>query len=118
MAYVPGVVRQRVTGAAQHRCGYCLTAQQISGAQMHIEHLIPVAHGGTSDESNLWLSCAWCNRYKAAKTQATDPNTQLEVPLYNPRTQRWREHFHWSEDGMYIIGLTPTGVAARGGKGP
>ena len=60
---------------AGHRCGYCLTSQRISGAQMHVEHIIPVGQGGTSDESNLWLACAWCNSYKAAKTHAVDPST-------------------------------------------
>ena len=33
------------------------------------------------------------------------------VPLFNPRTQNWFEHFAWTADGLRIIGLTPVGRA-------
>jgi hypothetical protein len=33
------------------------------------------------------------------------------VPLFNPRTQVWAEHFGWSDDGIRIIGSTPIGRA-------
>ncbi len=79
---------------------------------MHIEHLVPVARGGASDESNLWLACAWCNSFKGAQISAVDPATGEEAPLFNPRTQHWFDHFQWSNDGVYIIGLTPTGRAS------
>jgi hypothetical protein len=32
-------------------------------------------------------------------------------PLFNPRQQKWGEHFNWSENFTRIIGLTPTGRA-------
>lgn len=108
---IPKALRRKIAATAGHRCGYCLTSQQISGAQMHIEHIIPRSQGGTSDETNLWLACAWCNSYKWAKTHAVDPEMDEEVPLFNPRTQRWSDHFRWSDDGIRIIGLTPTGRA-------
>jgi len=111
MVYIPRQTRQRVTAAAKNRCGYCLTDQRISGGQMHIEHIIPVVRGGAPDESNLWLSCAWCNSYKGASTHAVDPETKREVSLFNPRTQTWPEHFRWSEDGTLIIGVSSTGRA-------
>ena len=66
MAQVPKALRRKVAEAARHRCGYCLTSQQVSGAQMHVEHIIPLARGGSSDEDNLWRACAWCNSYKGA----------------------------------------------------
>jgi hypothetical protein len=112
VVYVSDALRQRVAATARNRCGYCLTTQLVSGAQMHIEHIIPTARGGTSDESNLWLACAWCNSFKGAQTTAIDPATGEEAPLFNPRTQRWFDHFQWSNDGVYIIGLTPTGRAS------
>ncbi|MEZ4730823.1 MAG: HNH endonuclease [Caldilineaceae bacterium] len=67
--------------------------------------------GGSNDESNLWLACPICNRHKADKIVAIDPATGVEVPLFNPRTQSWHEHFQWSDDGIQIIGLTPIGRA-------
>ncbi len=38
---IPKSLRDRVAKKARHRCGYCLTDQRVSGAQMHIEHIIP-----------------------------------------------------------------------------
>ena len=104
-------LRHRVAAEAAHRCGYCLTDQRISGAQMHIEHLIPRAMGGLSEQSNLWLSCAWCNSYKGTLIEAVDPESGELIALFNPRTQRWSEHFAWSEDGIRIRGLTASGRA-------
>ena len=78
---------------------------------MQIEHIIPRARGGNSDEVNLWLACAWCNSCKGASTHATDPLSDKQVPLFNPRTQIWAEHFRWSDDSTEIIGQTPTGRA-------
>jgi HNH endonuclease len=80
-------------------------------ARLEIEHLIPLAKGGTSDETNLWLSCPLCNRFKADRISARDPETGGVVPLFNPRNQRWSDHFRWSEDGLRVIGLTPVGRA-------
>ena len=104
-------MRERVIAASGNRCGYCQTAQRVSGAKMHIDHITPIAHGGTSDETNLCLSCAWCNSYKAAKTHADDPVTRATVSLFNPRTERWVEHFRWSDDGIRILCLTAVGRA-------
>jgi hypothetical protein len=111
MSYIPPALRRKVAVAADHRCGYCQTSQKVSGAQMHVEHIVPLSRGGTSDESNLWLGCAWCNSYKGDKTHAEDTETGIVHPLFNPRTQRWFEHFRWSDDGTQIIGLTPIGRA-------
>lgn len=111
MAYIPKALRDKIAAEARFRCGYCLTEQRVSGAQMHVEHIIPEARGGTSEESNLWLSCAWCNSFKGAQTEAVDPQTGQSVALFNPRTQNWVEHFTWSDDGLRIIGLTLTGRA-------
>ena len=76
-----------------------------------IEHVIPLSRGGRSDESNLCLACAWCNSYKWVQTHGFDPETRTEVPLFHPRTQQWHEHFRWSDNGVYIIGLTVIGRA-------
>jgi hypothetical protein len=46
------------------------------------------------------------------KTEAADPVTGETVPLFNPRTQRWFEHFVLGRDTGEIRGLTPIGRAA------
>lgn len=111
MVQVPRSLRRKIAIVAQHRCGYCQTEQRLSGAPMHVDHIIPLARGGTSDESNLWLACAWCNSFKGDTTHAVDPETGQIVPLFNPRTQCWSEHFLWSDHFTCIVGLTPTGRA-------
>ena len=109
--HVPAEVDRRVREAARHRCGYCLSPQRLVMARLEIEHILPVSRGGTGDEANLWLSCPLCNRAKADRTSATDPATGAEVPLFNPRLQKWSDHFRWTADGRRIIGLTPIGRA-------
>lgn len=104
-------LRDHVAAEAAYRCGYCLTDQRVSGAQMHIEHLIPRAAGGRSEQSNLWLSCAWCNSYKGTLIEAVDPESGRLAAFFNPRTQGWSAHFAWSEDGIRILGLTASGRA-------
>jgi hypothetical protein len=109
--YISPDVDRRVREAARDRCGYCLSPQHLVMARLEIEHILPRSRGGTSDEQNLWLSCPLCNRYKSDRAAAPDPETGLEAPIFNPRSDRWSDHFQWSADGLRIIGLTPIGRA-------
>ena len=38
-----------------------------------------------------------------------DPETETEVPLFNPRMDRWEDHFVWL--GYTVVGRTPIGRA-------
>jgi len=98
-----GIVGQRSSEAACY--GF------LPGPRLEIEHILPRAKGGTDAESNLWLSCPLCNRYKADRTVARDPETGEFTALFNPLLQVWSEHFRWSADGLRIIGQTPVGRA-------
>lgn len=109
--YISEKVRERVRNEALHRFGYCLSAQEYVYITFHIEHIIPSALGGGDDESNLWLACGRCNVYKGAQTTGLDQITNQIVPLFNPRTQGWKEHFSWDASGIQIIGLTAIGRA-------
>jgi hypothetical protein len=97
--------------AAGNRCGYCLSPQRLVMARLELEHIIPKSKGGTDDELNLWLSCPLCNRYKADRTRARDPESGEDAPLFDPRRQVWSQHFRWSADGLRIIGQTNVGRA-------
>lgn len=105
------VVDKRVREAAQYRCGYCLSPQQLVMARLEIEHIIPLSKGGTDDESNLWLACPICNGHKSNKVTAIDPESGLEMPLFNPRERNWFDHFRWDKDGIHLSGITPVGRA-------
>ncbi len=104
-------LKNKIRRAARNRCGYCLTPQEIISMLFEIEHLRPIADGGTDEEENLWLACRNCNAFKHAKIHAIDPITNTEVALFNPRTQNWNENFEFSEDKTKIIGKTPCGRA-------
>ena len=108
---VSKALRQRITGQAGHRCGYCLTPQSFTAMPMHVEHIIPLAVGGSSTEDNLWLACPLCNGYKGIQTHVVDTDTGESVPLFNPRQHTWGDHFTWSEDGTQIVGKSACGRA-------
>jgi hypothetical protein len=108
---IPAAIDRRAREAAKQRCGYCLSPQHLELAPLEIEHIIPLAHGGTDDETNLWLACPLCNAHKGEKTAGVDPDTGTVVPLFNPRNQRWFEHFAWVNDGLRIAGKTAIGRA-------
>jgi HNH endonuclease len=108
---VTTTVDRRVRIRARQRCGYCLAPQHLVMARLEIEHVLPLAKGGSDDEQNLWLACPICNGHKADKTEAQDPESGISVVLFNPCRQRWSDHFRWSEDGIRIAGITAIGRA-------
>lgn len=48
-------------------CYYC---GQIIDGKKTIDHKIPTSRNGTNDNSNIVLSCAYCNRQKGNKTES------------------------------------------------
>jgi hypothetical protein len=78
---------------------------------LEIEHTVPRAAGGRTEEDNFWLSCADCNSHKGTRTSAPDAFTGEIVPLFDPRHRRWSDHLAWVDGGVRIEGPTPTGRA-------
>ncbi len=109
--HISATLRQRVAETARFRCGYCLASQRIIGPLLEIEHIIPEALGGSSDEENLFMACPMCNSHKSQRIEAVDPESLRAVPLFNPRTEVWHQHFEWIEDGAVIRGKTSKGRA-------
>ena len=108
---VPADLAAVVEARAVGRCEYCHAQQVLIGQAFHIDHIVPRSKGGQLTAENLCWACAHCNIAKADRTQAVDPTTAKRVPLFNPRTQRWDEHFRWSRDWKRLIGRTPVGRA-------
>jgi len=108
---ISSALRQQVSAEAGHRCEYCLSSRRVIGMPLVTDHVIPRSAGGGDGRENLAASCYRCNEFKGARTHAADPATGELVPLFNPRTQTWREHFAWANGGTHIVGLTPTGRA-------
>lgn len=108
---VSATIRRQIFHKANYRCGYCLTSQYVIGPLLELEHLIPLALGGTNDESNLWGACPVCNGAKSDRITASDLETNQTASLFNPGRDAWTNHFSWQENGTIIHGLTPVGRA-------
>lgn len=101
--------RQRIAATAGNRCAYCHTAGRVIGPFLEVDHIIPGAAGGKTNDHNLTLACPLCNSHKSNRTHWPDPETGELVSLFHPNEHRWREHFGWAENGATIYGKTATG---------
>ena len=100
--------RAEVRARAGNACEYCHLHQDDSPlASLHIEHIIPLIHGGSDHLDNLALACIDCNLHKGTNLTGIDPKTGQVTELFHPRRQSWREHFHWR--GIYLQGRTAIG---------
>ena len=92
-------------------CEYCLALLNYSPQPFNGEHIIPVSKGGSDDVENLAGACSGCNGCKYNKTHAPDPYDGKIVPLFHPRQMSWYDHFRWSSDFLYVVGITAIGRA-------
>ena len=92
---------------ARNCCEYCLLPQDSCSLTHHIEHVVARQHGGTDDHSNLALACHRCNLRKGPNLTGIDPITGEIVPLFDPRRDRWLDHFRFR--GPVIEGVTAVG---------
>ncbi|MBN4003758.1 HNH endonuclease signature motif containing protein [Nostoc sp. LPT] len=107
--YIPVELKKEIRNHFADCCAYCRTAEALTLTTFEFEHIIPLSAGGETIFENLCLACPSCNRYKATRKTAIDPNTQDEVKLFNPQQQLWTYHFAWSEDDTEILGITSVG---------
>ncbi|WIG59469.1 MAG: hypothetical protein OJF49_002216 [Ktedonobacterales bacterium] len=106
---VSTTLRQQIAARAHFRCEYCGWPEAEAVVPHEPDHIIAVQHGGQTIMENLALACFDCNRRKGSNIASLDPSTGDLTPLFNPRTQRWTEHFRW--DGPRIEPLTAVGRA-------
>lgn len=90
--YIPVQLRQQIRSRDNNRCAYCQSPEALMGVTFEIEHIIPVSMGGETHLNNLCLSCPTCNRHKANRVKAQDPENGTEVPLFHPRQQHLNLH--------------------------
>ena len=98
-----------VSQADRNRCAYCQTSEANAGIPLTIDHIRPISKGGEASFENLCMACRPCNEFKATMIEAEDPLTGEIVPLFDPRSQSWTEHFRWSADATRLEGLTAIG---------
>lgn len=97
-------LRREIAKRAGGKCEYCLTPEWILLAGCEVDHVISRKHGGITDPSNLAFACARCNRAKGSDIGSVLPATGQYCRLFNPRIDRWTEHF--SLEGSQIVGTS------------
>lgn len=63
-------LRFRVLERDNFKCAYC--GMPGTHCILEVDHVKPIAHGGTNDMSNLAASCADCNAGKSSKVVSLD----------------------------------------------
>ena len=59
---IPSSVRKYVLQRNNDRCQSC--GKRETETQLNIDHIVPLAKGGSNDISNLQVLCGRCNRQK------------------------------------------------------
>ena len=99
--------RETVELRAGRRCEYCRAPQPVTGIRYHLEHVFPESLGGTDEIDNLALACPTCNFYKSNHLLGIDEEGLAGRPLFNPRKDRWQEHFEFDSASLRLKGKTP-----------
>ena len=97
-------IDQQVRHRAGGRCEYCLMPQAASKLKFPLDHITARQHGGKTHPDNLALCCGRCNCHKGPNIAGIDPHTANMTRLFNPRLDRWTDHFHYQ--GPNLVGLT------------
>jgi HNH endonuclease len=104
-------IQQQIRERANYLCEFCHADERWQYVRFTVDHVLPVSLGGSDNLDNLTLACFHCNRRKTNRLIGIDPESQTEVPIFNPRQDRWQEHFIWSMDEVLIQGLSAIGRA-------
>ena len=111
-SYISAELRRLVRRRAEGLCEYCLIAEDDTYNGCHLDHVISEKHGGPTEADNLPQACVFCNLAKGSDVGSIHWETGEFVRFFNPRTDRWAEHFELA--GTRIEAKTMVGaVTAR-----
>jgi 23S rRNA U2552 (ribose-2'-O)-methylase RlmE/FtsJ len=102
--HIPNSVRFEVFKRDSFTCQYC--GRKAPEIVLQIEHITPVAHGGSSDILNLLTACVECNSGKGVRllseTQAISKrHAQLEI--LQERREQLRMLSEWQQDLTALV---------------
>jgi hypothetical protein len=100
-------LRAAVINRAKKRCEYCGIPDTAVLFAHEVDHIIAEQHRGKTTLENLALACFHCNRHKGPNIATIEPSSQEIVRLFNPRIDRWTDHFQMRE--AEIVGISPIG---------
>src|SRR5688572_19109212 len=104
--------REIVSQRAGQRCEYCRLPQgAVPYLVFHVDHIIAKQHIDdiSNDPQLLAWACSECNYHKGPNLVSIDPLTKQQTELFNPRQDRWSDHFEI--DRGVIMGRTSKGRA-------
>jgi hypothetical protein len=99
---MPPLFDQEVRTRAANCCEYCLIPESADITPHQIDHIISRKHRGPDAVENLALACLQCNTCKGPNIAGIDPDTREITRLFNPRTDRWVDHFSLDLSGVII----------------
>ena len=102
-------LRTLVRDRAQGLCEYCHASEEWQFVAHTMDHIVPQSAGGPDTSDNLALACFNCNTRRQARTHGAIDGSP--VPLFNPRSDEWNDHFAWSLDTLSLVALTDVGQA-------
>ena len=102
-------LRRVVADRADRLCEYCLIHEDDTFFGCEVDHVVSLKHSGPTEAENLAYACPFCNRYKGSDVASLSPKTGELVRFFNPRIDRWSEHFRL--DGDQIEPITNIGEA-------
>ena len=100
-------LRRLVSERADRLCEYCLIQEEDVYHGCEVDHIVSIKHGGLTLAENLAHACFHCNRHKGTDLGSLNPQTGAFLRFYNPRIDRWAEHFSFWQGR--IERLTATG---------
>lgn len=110
--HIKAELRRLVIARADYRCEYCLIHEEDTFFGCEVDHVVSVKHGGATEAGNLAYACQVCNRQKGSDLGSLARRTGELVRFYNPRADRWADHFRLG--AATITSITDIGeVTAR-----
>lgn len=100
-------LRHLIASRADYLREYCLIHENVTFFGCQVDHIISLKHGGPTEADNLAYACTFCNRNKGSDIASIVLETGNLVRLYNPRVDRWADHFQLN--GSQIKPLTEIG---------
>jgi hypothetical protein len=108
-SYVSAKLRRLVASRADGFCEYCRIHESDTHLGCQVDHILSEKHGGRTAAKNLAYACTFCNQAKGADIGSIATTTGEFVRFFNPRTDRWTDHFEIN--GVAIIPRTAIGEA-------
>ena len=103
---VSAEARAAVRAAFDGRCGYCGVSETFVGGALEIDHVHPLAAGGSDEIENLVYACTACNRFKGDYAPASDAPEALR--LLHPQHDDMGVHITETTHGR-LLRLTARG---------